>query len=313
MNIITFGQKAASAETSGSTTDRPTGADPHPTGCRCTPCIGTSIDETNYFVVPRVLPSREEEKNSSTTPQAFKANSPVTETKKVSNRGYSESGQTSSVYRSYERPRRLKTDDRRRTVRRLTFGELGSASLANQSQSATLSGVVSELNLLAEGDDVVNRTGRLVDMDSSELRWNVELQNPASFTFPGYIRIMLVWDKYPNQGATGTPTMSQILTTTSVGAQVHSLPVFGQLDRFEFLYDKVFSVGSYTNSTDTAAIPEPHGVVMTSLKGKYSQYSNANSGYTDLVHGGLLLVTCGSLNNGAGYNVVFDHRLRFSE
>jgi len=217
------------------------------------------------------------------------------------------------MFRSYERPRRLKTDDRRRLVRRSQFGELGSASLTNQIQAASLSGVVTELNLLSEGDDVTNRTGRLVEMDSSELRWNLQLQNTGSYTVPGYVRIMLVWDKYPNQSASGTPAITTILTTTSVAAQVHSLPVFGNLDRYEVLLDKVYSAGDYTNASATASSPMAHGTHFISLKGKYSQYQSASSSYTDLVHGGLLLVTCGTHANGAGYDVVFDHRLRFSE
>jgi hypothetical protein len=288
--------KAAGAGDSG---EGASATDAHVSGCRCTSC-----NDRPFTVISPVSSKEEQKTTQDTSPQKSLV---------VPGPRYREAGVQPTLFRSYERPRRLKTDDRRRIERRLRFSELGSATLATQVLTATPSGNLYPLNLLAEGDDVVNRTGRLVQMDSLELRWHTEPTVPGS-CLGGFVRLIVFWDKFPNQTTTGVPTVAQVLTSTGTSAVVDSSTLFGNMDRFMILHDEVRYCGGDMSASEFYTA-QPHGLIRINLKGSeyYSQYSSTGSTYNDLVHGGLVFLVAGSKVAGSGVTVSYESRVRFIE
>jgi len=191
------------------------------------------------------------------------------------------------------------------------FQEIGSATIDATTLQASVSGGVTAVNLFAEGDDVYNRSGRTVEMLRVKMRYAAAMQAPGTNIAPGYVRVMLVWDNFPNQLTTSLPTIAQVLTTSSVPLQVISFPLYGNTERFEVLYDRVHSCGNYIASSTIAETEVFHGSADIDLSKRFSFYYNSGASYSDLNTGGLLLVAVGSQTDGVGYNLGYSTRCTF--
>jgi hypothetical protein len=258
----------------------------HPSGCRCSACFRTAAP---------TLSSSEEKKLTAVS-------TALTTSPAFAERGMSRIKLRRPPLSSHiPRDRGAYT----RLTGRKTFNdfELRVATITGAAVACDTTGSVLALNLLAEGDDTINRDGRLVFNHSIELN-GVFVPQTVGGTAPGCGRVILLWDKYPSGAA--VPACSAIFTAVNGFSQIAT----SNLDRYEILYDSLRSWGQSGATYEG----DDHGVIripILHLRDKISYYTTSGATYPVLSTGGLLIATMGSQAAGSSMNLVFDSRLRF--
>lgn len=186
--------------------------------------------------------------------------------------------------------------------------ELKYVDLASAAYVADTTGTVTALNLIAVGDDNVNRDGRQVTIKSVQIRG---LCQPVdSITGHCKNRILLVWDNAVNSGVIAT--IAQILTA----ATANSFPLVDNANRFTILADQSFVIGQTDNSTATATYsgcPTIHNVEIYKKLNSVTQFSGTTAAIGSIQNGGLLMVTIGTQAAGNGGAFVVATRVRFTD
>jgi len=134
------------------------------------------------------------------------------------------------------------------------------------------------INLIGQGDDVSNRSGRIICMTGINVYGIVRVHASAVSTF---CRIALVYDRQPN--ASG-PGMTNLLVTDSP----YSLHRHDYSDRFVFLKEWIFALNVYD---------QPFKVINYNKRWKKSlvtKYISTGSAITDVGTGSLILCYAGS-------------------
>lgn len=98
----------------------------------------------------------------------------------------------------------------------------------------TPTGQIEVLNDMGQGDTLDTREGRRASMESLTMRYQIRI-NDVGGGLANY-RLMIVWDKYPNNGVA---TADEILDFSTVidGEEALAMPNLGNRERFQILYD----------------------------------------------------------------------------
>jgi len=188
------------------------------------------------------------------------------------------------------------------TVRvKALYEELKSVTLSQTSYSIG-SGQIVACNLISQGDDVTNRQGRVLSMRSIQLYGTV---GPNSSTSNGgRCRIMLLYDKFP----TGTTaTVGNVLTVDA-----NSFLLFGNLQRFEVIYDGSFDCPAYDRTVAVYNNSPNHLVDFKhtfSGKGRIMEYIDNGSTIASVLKGTIYMLVIGTTTSG--YLFTGGPRIRF--
>lgn len=174
------------------------------------------------------------------------------------------------------------------------------------------------LNGTIPGDDVVNRTGRHISMQSLKLRYDLQIEANAANVTPDYCRMLIVYDKQANAVA---PTWANVVSTVTNAAAVttssRSPKSEINRDRFVILRDMGWHsplVGAALGSRiDPVQFPMS-GVLYINLKGLATQYNAGTAGtVADIVGGSLFIMTQALTAAGAtaAWSVNFVSRLYY--
>lgn len=171
-------------------------------------------------------------------------------------------------------------------------------------------GSVTALNLIAVGDDNVNRDGRQVTIKSVQLKCVIRPIDSA--VAENSCRCLLVWDNAVNSGTIAT--VANILTT----AVPEAFPNIDNAKRFTILKDSHIHFGPNTSDTvqltyGNSAKNYPTWDVYQKIN-KVTQYSGTTAAIGSIQNGGLLLVTIGDVAPGtANYKLDGQARVRFTD
>lgn len=185
--------------------------------------------------------------------------------------------------------------------------ELKYTDIANATYAADTTGTVTALNLIAVGDDNVNRDGRQVTMKSIQIRGFLQPQD-GSTTASG-CRVILVWDNAVNSGAIAT--IAQILTA----ATANSFPLVDNANRFTILVDRYYALGAIdtTATTTFAESPTVYPVEIYKKLNCVTQFSGTTAAIGSIQNGGLLMVTIGTSAAALGGTFVLATRARWTD
>jgi hypothetical protein len=162
---------------------------------------------------------------------------------------------------------------------------------AQASYNADTTGTVTALNLIAEGNDNVNRLGRKAMMRSVSVKGFVV--SPSNAPPAQQTRVLLVWDNAAN-GA--LPAIGDVLTAINSTAFLNP----NNVARFTILFDKVYSLGSWsTAATSSYASEIIRAVDATVRVNAPTEYLGTTGTIASLQNGTILLLTMGSVAAGA--------------
>jgi len=170
-------------------------------------------------------------------------------------------------------------------------------------------GKVACLNLIAQGDDNVNRQGRQISPKSIRIRGIIQ---PVDSNISNCMcRCILVWDNAPNSGSIATIT--NILTSSNSTAMTN-------LDfraRFKIIRDESWAFGesSDTSGVTRASMPGPDILDWFVPLAKYPKmtYSGTTATIGSIATGALLFVTIGNVAANTGGEFKGQARLRFAD
>jgi hypothetical protein len=161
------------------------------------------------------------------------------------------------------------------------------SDIAQATYVSDTTGSVTALNLIAEGNDNVNRLGRKALMRSVSVKGFVSLQSSNGFLPAQQARSLLVWD---NASAGALPAITDILTAVNSSAFINP----NNVERFTILHDTAYTLGVYcTSATQTAVDKCTLPVDMTVSVNSPTQYLGTAANIASVQNGALLLVTCG--------------------
>lgn len=197
------------------------------------------------------------------------------------------------------------------------LGEIHFADVESAHEFSTTLGL-QLLNGTVPGDDVVNRTGRHISMQSLKFRYDYQVALDANNVSPDYCRMLIVYDKQSNGVA---PTWANVVSTVTAAAAVttssRSPKSEINRDRFVILRDIGWHspiVGaSGASRIDPAAMPMS-GTMYIKLNGLPVAYNAGTAGtVADIVSGGLFVMTQGLTAAGAtaAWSVNYVARLYF--
>jgi len=184
-------------------------------------------------------------------------------------------------------------------------GELKYSDIAQAAYLYDTTGSVTALNLLATGDDNINRDGRQVTNKSIAVFGNIVPVDGASEHH--LARTMLVWDSQPNSGTIATIT--QILTASTSIASTN----LDNRERFTILRDVKMSMGAYDAAGQIIQTPVVQKIDWWVPLNNVTTYSGTTATIGSVATGALLLVTIGSKAAGLGSVGNFTTRLRFQD
>jgi len=157
------------------------------------------------------------------------------------------------------------------------------------------------ITLISQGDDVGNREGRKINIESiqAKIRW----EQPNAAIIPATMRVIFFADKQSNAAA---PVTADLLDTSTAGG-VDALRQLNNRSRFKILMDRRYSMGTVSGGT--------HDIVDDYYdKRKHDVIFNATNGGTiaDIQTGALwvLVVSDASANPPS---TVINVRVRFTE
>lgn len=183
--------------------------------------------------------------------------------------------------------------------------ELKYVDIAAASYAADTTGTVTALNLIAVGDDNVNRDGRQVTCKSIQLKGFATANTAANDN--QIVRVMLVWDNAVNSGAIAT--IAQILNAVNA----FGFPLIDNAQRFTILYDHLMPLEVKVAATTISATSIQPIDYYRKLD-NVTQYSGTTAAIGSIQNGGLLLVTIGSQAAGTNAATVnLSTRLRFTD
>lgn len=167
--------------------------------------------------------------------------------------------------------------------------------------AVTNAGAFTCISLLQLGDDVGNREGRKINIESIQAK--IRFEQNASATAPVTIRVIFFQDKQSN-GA--NPVLADLLDTTSAGG-VDALRNLNNRSRFKILMDRRYSMGVFAGDicevTDEYYDKRKHDIIFNALNA-------GNIG--DIQTGALffLWISDVAANNPGG---IMNTRIRFTE
>lgn len=191
-------------------------------------------------------------------------------------------------------------------------GEKKVIDTVNASYACDNTGSVTALNLCAAGTDYTNRTGRLIKLESVQIRGHVFPQDDT--TSNHLAKVALIWDSQPNGGAIAT-----YANMFNENAQSSSFINLTNRDRFKVIREHFFSVGKVDNTATTAFSNHkggPEWVIndWVRLGDEYvTQYGGTGATIGDIQHGALLLVTFGDIAANLGSYFDGSCRVRFTD
>jgi len=163
--------------------------------------------------------------------------------------------------------------------------------IAQTTYNADTTGTVTALNLIAEGNDNVNRLGRKAMMRTVSVKGFVAA--PASGAPVQQARVLVVWDNAAN-GA--LPAIGDVLTAINSTAFLNP----NNVARFTILSDKVFSLGSWdTGATISYASELIKTIDITTRINAPTEYLGTTAAIASVQNGTVLLLTMGSTAAGA--------------
>jgi hypothetical protein len=165
---------------------------------------------------------------------------------------------------------------------------------AQASYAGDTTGTVTALNLIAEGNDNINRLGKKAVMRSVAINGLAYLPGTTSTLSPGQARILLVWD---NAADGAPPAITDVLVAISSTSYVNP----NNIARFTILHDQRVTLGvlSYT-STSSVADKTCQPINVRKRIDAPTQYSGTAAAITSVQNGSLLMLTMG--DGGAGSN-----------
>lgn len=185
--------------------------------------------------------------------------------------------------------------------------ELKYVDIAAATYVADTTGTVTALNLIAVGDDNINRDGRQVTMKSVQIRGMC--RNFDASSGPTFCRMLLVWDNAVNSGAIAT--VAQILSAVNSV----SFPLIDNANRFTILVDRSYALGNF-DTTATQSVAQGMGPFVCEIYKKLNvvtQFSGTTAAIGSIQNGGLLMVTIGNSAAGAGGLFEVATRVRFTD
>jgi len=174
------------------------------------------------------------------------------------------------------------------------------ASNVIESTAISSTGYIKLLNGIGTGNDINQRAGREIRLDSLDFQYRV---TPAgALNGYGYYQFWIIYDSAPNGVI---PVFLDIFTNASS----QTAQRIDNMWRFKILWHKTH--GMNRNSTlllnDNDAVYQKHNF---SLSNKLVQYKDVGTGIGDIAKGALYLVMIGS-NADADY--VGNHNVRFKD
>lgn len=155
----------------------------------------------------------------------------------------------------------------------------------------TPTGTVDNLTAIPGGDDINQREGRRIALDSLMFRYHIRMGTTGG-ALDNY-RLMIVCDKYPNAGVASA---AEILDFSTIIAGEEALAPLnlGNRDRFQVLYDDTSGTAAKLQKYGTAT----EGQLTDVIQKKYLKMDKQTT-YADLTAtvpqtGALLLVTVGN-------------------
>lgn len=183
----------------------------------------------------------------------------------------------------------------------------------NNNTSHVNNGTVIQLLEIATGDDIDEREGRRIRVESIQMRHHVNHTNTTGLGGLADFRTALVWDKFPNAG---TPAYSDIYELTSFAEGENAIAPLNlkNRDRFQVIYDDCNGVGKgVTQRFGTgSSVDLIHTDNMFRKVGKMTTYGDTDKPVT----GGLLLVLCASASTDSApltINTKAYARIRFTD
>lgn len=177
--------------------------------------------------------------------------------------------------------------------------------LALAAYETSTTGTVTALNLIAEGNDNVNRLGRKALIRDVSVRGFVSIPTPAPIQ---QARIMLVWD---NAAAGALPAITDVLT----GINSTSFINVNNVARFTVLHDQTFGLGVISNTATVAFADAVMKQVRINCRiNAPTEYSGTGGTIASIQNGTLLLLTMGSIATGAtASNAFLATRVTFTD
>jgi hypothetical protein len=171
--------------------------------------------------------------------------------------------------------------------------------IAQAAYTADTTGSVTALNLIAEGNDNVNRLGRKAMMRSVSVKGYVSTPGIAAAREVQQVRVLLVWDNAAN-GA--LPAVTDVLTAINTT----SFPNANGVARFTILHDQAIPLGAFNTTVTQAYLHETtKNIDITRRINAPTEYFGTAAAITSLQNGSLLLLTMGNSANGTAGNAVF--------
>lgn len=184
--------------------------------------------------------------------------------------------------------------------------ELKNNDVTATTLSTTAVGVVVSLNTILAGDDITQRNGRKITLNSSMLRWH-GFMTDGVVTAPASYRVVLVYDRQPN----GTAPVWLDVFQTAVATTDRNV---NNRDRFKIVYDNFMSAKKgYLNIVSSAGAGGTgyesgfYDQTYKKLRNMTSEYASTASAVP--LHGGFYLMV---LTDQPG-TMAYYHRLTFTD
>jgi len=178
------------------------------------------------------------------------------------------------------------------------------SDIAAATYAGDTTGTVTCLNLIAEGDDDINRDGRQAFIVSAQIRGRVAPVDDT--TLAQLVRVLLVWD---NAARGALPTVADILTASTS----QSFTLVDNTQRFSVLRDWHYVLGAVNNTATQAFAGSPtvHCINEYVKIGQTAQYNGTAAAITSIQNGSLLMVTIGDVATASAATVSVATRVRF--
>jgi len=177
------------------------------------------------------------------------------------------------------------------------------SDLAQATYACDTTGSVTPLNLIAEGNDNVNRLGRKALMKQVCVRGYALPTSNAQIGAQG--RVLLVWDNAAN-GA--LPVITDIYTAITSSSFLN----VNNVARFSILAEHPFELGYFNSTaTQTAADQSIKRIDIRINLNSITEFSGTTAAIASIQNGALLLVTMGSTAAATGITATLSTRVTF--
>jgi len=167
------------------------------------------------------------------------------------------------------------------------------------------SGSLALLNGVATGDDYNTRDGRVIQLESINLKVYGFLNTTTSVSTGDFFRVMIIYDEQTNGVA---PTLADILQSSDFAAPNN----LNNRKRFTTLYNTTTSIPPYTMTAGalTNGSPEPTMDEIYLDLGLSTVFSGTGATVASIATGSIYLLM---LTQFSSVDVVYNSRIRFTE